>query len=310
MRKSVAVILLLTVLALGTSCGTKVEGTWYSDYPADGTLTFNEDGTYIGGGWLNTGRYSVEGDKIILTGLLDGTKTLHIKKENSATVLCFDDGLYPHTFYANEELAKEKIEQRKKDEAKEQERLLGELLPRIMGYWVSDKRGPLELSDTKECYYFNGSDCYVGTYECELKLDWQEKPQEIILKVTLKDGKTETWSVDPDGTQLQNRVGKYRKAERIEQWKEDMLIGEWTRSGVTYVFTEGTCTRKASFEKPTTWRYELEGNVLRRLLDEGLWVEEICLMRVDGEVTLVVTYTRPHVDGGNYTIWETLTKSD
>lgn len=313
MRKSIMVFLLLAALFFVTSCGTKVEGTWYSDRPDNETLTLNKDGTYIGGGWLNTGQYSVEGDKITLTGFLDGTKTLQIKNKDSAIVLFFDNGPYSHTYYTNEKQAKEKIEQRKEEVARKQEELLAKLLPGIMGYWVSKNRGPLELSNTRECYYFNGADCYVGTYECELKLDWEKQPQEIILKVTLKDGKaktwsTETWSVDLEINHLQNRVGEYQKAEKIKLTK-DMLIGRWNNSLGTYIFTDETYTRKDSFEKDITWNYELDGDVLRRV-DEGVDIEEkIYLMEINNEPTLVMMYTRPSERGG-YSTWEILTQGE
>lgn len=308
MRKSIMVFLLLAALFFVTSCGTKIEGTWYSDRPDNETLTLNPDGTYIGGGWLNAGRYTVEGDKITLTGLLDGAKTLRIKKEGSITVLYFDNGPYSHTYYANKEIALEEIKHRKEEAAREQEELLVELSPGIMGYWVSENRGPLELRNNGECYYFNGAECFDGTYECEIKMDLESHPQEITLKVTLRDGARETWSIDLESNHLQNRVGEYQKAEKIELTK-DMLIGRWNNFYGTYIFTDETYTRKASFEKDITWNYELDGDVLRRV-DEGVDIKEkIYLMEVNCEPTLVMMYTRPSERGG-YSTWEILTQGE
>lgn len=80
--KKVKWIALVGILLLGmlTGCGSKesaVIGTWYSDQDSESVLMLKKDHTYTDGFWLLSGDFSVEDDKIVMVGALEGTTIIY-----------------------------------------------------------------------------------------------------------------------------------------------------------------------------------------------------------------------------------------
>lgn len=114
-----------------------ITGTWYSDRSDEDEITFSENGTYISSAWLAPGKYTVEGDQIILTDKFGTMKKLAIKTQDGETTLFSDNQSYSHTYYSTREMALSGSESGQVADGKIREdykMVIGQILP---GSWIS-----------------------------------------------------------------------------------------------------------------------------------------------------------------------------
>lgn len=230
--KKVEWIALVGILLLGmlTGCGSKesaVIGTWYSDQDSESILMLKKDHTYTDGSWLLSGDFSVEDDKIVMVGALEGTTILQIEKEDGNIILRYynSDGSIDRTFYDSTEKAQEVLNARKEAEQLEKEEQaaaeIKALKDGVIGYWYNENMYPVEFTNDGRYIEYTVDGLQEGKYEV-LSGD--------KIAIVKSDGSEWKWSAQfgDDGT-LTFDYRQYIKAEPLEL-SDELLLGEWFSS--------------------------------------------------------------------------------
>ena len=152
-RMMASFIVILMICLILTGCSSRaIVGTWYSDRDDEAALILKKDGTYDDGKWLTRGNYTVDGETIILSSILDGQRKLTIQKVDGKKVLVYESGNYSHVYYESAKDATKAKEARQAAEeaAREAERAAAEeqaakeryaLQVALEGYWISIDTG-------------------------------------------------------------------------------------------------------------------------------------------------------------------------
>lgn len=103
-KKQLALILALTLIVAATFCGcqskeNKIVGRWNKIDGGQFTyLEFFSDGTYTSSHVNYSGNYSIDGDRIKLTGILVEAKVYTLEFEGNTMKLLYDNGTVYATF--------------------------------------------------------------------------------------------------------------------------------------------------------------------------------------------------------------------
>lgn len=114
-----------------------VAKTWYSDREDNDILTLNEDGSYKGSKFLNTGMFSIDNGIITCSSMLDGIVELQIIKKDDTLCLLFENDKLSFYYYDTQEAATA-AKEAKASMIQEEKEAANENLPKIMlGTWTS-----------------------------------------------------------------------------------------------------------------------------------------------------------------------------
>ena len=308
-RRLVFVLSAVLMILIISSCSgsSAVDGTWYSDGKYSEDVLRLGKGEYSSTEWISAGKYTVDGDILVLTDLFGDTYELDITKLNGKTILSFEGSFAYHQTKEEADATRdariaeeERIEAEKKaaEEAAAAAAAAAEmekLKTDIIGFWRSTYQGfPVEFTaDGKYIFYEDGL-----KKQCNYEII---DNKEMIITDENGASKTEPFSIDDEQTLRLDidsfSSSRFRKATLL-QATEKSISGKWN---VSLAFPlefdgEGTMTQLTGVSYlDKSYSYVIsDGDILTATDENGEVYFKSTIFLIednDGQQSLGIAYT-------------------